>query len=138
MNAKQKLGHLTNSWYGYSLFAAVVSVLGIRASGLLSFAIGFGLTVAFNAVGFVISVAIVTFFGRKLLSGSGGTRLFLVVVSGLCTVLGALGTLGAAWLFLHDWSLATLLEIAASGAWTMLCARSFAVLGETDVRAHFV
>lgn len=138
MNAKQKITQLTNSWYGYSLFAAALSVLSIRASGVLSLAIGLTFSIAINVVGLVISIAIVTFFGRKLLASSRPTRLFLVVISGLCTLFGAFGTLAAAWGFLHLWSLSALLQIVLSAAWTMMCARSFAVLGETDVRAHFV
>lgn len=138
MNAKQKISQLTNSWYGYALFSAIVSFFTIRASGVVAFMIGLPFAIAFIAVGFVISVAITTFFGRKLLAGSSGTRLFLVVASGLFAVLGALGTLGGAWAFLHVWSLSALLQVVLSASSTMLCARSFAVLGETDVRAHFI
>src|SRR5262249_53132295 len=108
MSARQKINQLTNSWYGYSLFAAIVSVLSIRATGLFSLAIGLGFSVVINAIGLVVSIVIVTFFGRMLLAGSRLTRVFLVVASGLGAVLGALGTLGAAWTFLHVWSLAAL------------------------------
>lgn len=138
MNARQKIEQLTRSWYGYSVFAAVLSVLSLRASGVLSLTIGLGMSIAANAFGLVVSVAIVTFLGRRLVHRSAGTRLFLVVFSALFTVLGALGTLGGAWAFLHEWSLAALCGVVMTGACTMLNARSFRVLTETAVKAYFV
>lgn len=138
MTPRQKIEHLTRSWYGYSLFAALLSLLSIQASGVLSLAIGLGVSVVLNAIVLVISIAIVTFFGRKLIHRSSGTRLFLVVVSGLFCVLGALATLGAGWDFLRSWSLATLCNAVLMASCTMQNARSFRVLGETSVRAYFV
>jgi len=138
MNAKQKLEKLTNAWYGYALFTCVLSFFSIRASGMLAFAIGLGFTVVVSAIGLVISIAITTFFGRALIRRSAGTRAFLVFVSGLCTLLGVLGTLAAGWGFLTHWSIANLLTIVTAAAWTMMNARSFNVLTETGVRAYFV
>lgn len=138
MNAKQKIEQLTRSWYGYSVFAALLSVLSLRASGVLSLAIGLGISIVINAIGLAISIAFVTLLGRKLLHRSGGTRTFLVVFSGLFAVLGAIGTLSAGWEFLHDWSLATVCSIVLMGACTMLNARSFRVLTETSVKAYFI
>jgi hypothetical protein len=138
MTAKQKIEALTRSWYGYSVFAALVSVLAVRASGPLSLMIGLGLSVALNLVALVISVAIITFFGRKLLHKSNGTRIFLVVVSGLGTVLSVLGVTTSAWQFLHEWSLAAICSIVLGIGCVMLNARSFKVLTETGVRAYFV
>jgi len=138
MNAKQKIEQLTRSWYGYSVFAALLSVLSLRASGVLSLAIGLGLSIAMNAIGLAISIAIVTFLGRKLVHRSSATRTFLVVFSGLFCVLGALGTLGAGWQMLHEWSLASLCSLVMMAGSTTLNARSFRVLGETSVRAYFV
>ena len=116
MNARQKIEQLTRSWYGYSVFAAVLSVLGLRASGVLSLAIGLGISIAINAVGLAISIAIVTFFGRKLLHRSSATRTFLVVISALFTVLGVLATLSGGWEFLRSWSLATMMSSIAMTA----------------------
>jgi len=138
MNAKQKIEQLTRSWYGYSLFAAVVSLLGVRASGVLSLAVGLGISIVLNAIGLVISIAWVTFLGRRLVNRSSGTRMFLVVFSGIFSVLGALGTLSAAWDFLTSWTLASLCTVALGAASTMLNARSFRVLTDTSVRAYFV
>jgi|HubBroStandDraft_2_1064218.scaffolds.fasta_scaffold1512734_1 hypothetical protein len=138
MTARQKIEQLTRSWYGYSVFAAVLSVLSLRASGVLSLAIGLALSIVLNAIGLVVSLAVVTFLGRSLVNRSRGTRLFLVVFSGLFCVLGVLGTLGAGWDMLHSWSLASLCSLVMMASCTMLNGRSFRVLGETGVRAYFV
>jgi hypothetical protein len=138
MNAKQKIEQLTRSWYGYSLFAAVLSVLSLRTSGVLSLAVGLGISIVLNAIGLVISIAIVTFLGRKLLYRSSATRTFLVVFSALFFVLGALGTLGAGWDVLRSWSLASLCNLVMMASCTMLNGRSFRVLTETRVKAYFV
>ena len=138
MTPKQRIEALTRSWYGYSFFAAVLSVLSIHASGPLSLMVGLGLSIAINAVMLVLSLALVTFLGRKLANRSSGTRFFLVVVAGLGAVLGALGTLSGAWQFLHEWSIAAALNVVLLAACTMLNARSFRVLTDTAVRAYFV
>lgn len=138
MTPKEKLEQLTRTWYGYSVFAALVSVLSLRASGVLSLAIGLGVLIAVNAVGLVLGIAFQTWLGRKLVARSSGTRLFLVVFSGLFAVLGVLSTLTAAWAFLHEWSLAALGEVVLAAVATTLNARSFRVLNETAVRAYFV
>ncbi len=138
MTPKQKIEALTRSWYGYSLFAAVLAVLSIRASGPLSLMVGLGLSIAINGVLLVLSLALVAFLGRKLLHRSNGTRVFLVVVSGLGAVLGALGTLNGAWQFLQQWSIAAALNVLLLAACTMVNARSFRTLTETGTRSYFV
>ena len=139
MTPRQKLEQLTRSWYGYSVFAALVSVLSLQASGVLSLAIGLGVLIAVNAVGLAVSIAFQTWLGRKLVARSSGTRLFLVVFSGLFAVLGALSTLtrppGRSSTSGRSRPSA---RVALTAAATMLNARSFRVLGETSVRAYFV
>jgi hypothetical protein len=138
MNAKQKIEQLTRSWYGYALFAALLSVLSIRADGVLSLMIGLGLSIVLNAVGLVLSIAFTAWLGRRLLHRSNGTRLFLVVFSGLFSVLGTLGTLSGAWAFLTSWTLASACSVVLCASCTLLNFRSFRVLTETSVRAYFV
>ncbi|HTQ46840.1 MAG TPA: hypothetical protein VMI75_29000, partial [Polyangiaceae bacterium] len=58
--------------------------------------------------------------------------------SGIFTVLGALGVLGGVWAFLHEWSLASILDVVLMATCTMLNARSFRVLSDTGVRSYFV
>lgn len=139
MTPRQKIEGLTRSWYGYSVFAALLSVLSIRASGPLSLVIGLGLSIVLNTVGLVLSIAVITWLGRRLsVSRSNPVRLFLVVFSGLFTVLGALGVLGGLWAFLQEWSLASILNVVLMATCTMLNGRSFRVLTDTAVRSYFV
>jgi hypothetical protein len=138
MTPRQHLSSLTRSWYGYCVFAALLSVLSLRASGVLGLVFGLGISIALNAVMLLLSIAVVTFLGHKLERRSSLTRVFLVVFSALFTVLGVLGTLGSAWDFLHEWSLASICGIAMMASATMLNARSFRVLTMTAVRAYFV
>lgn len=53
-------------------------------------------------------------------------------------MLGALGVLSGAWAFLHEWSLAAILDVVLMATCTMLNARSFRVLTDTAVRSYFV
>jgi hypothetical protein len=138
MTAKQKIEGLTRSWYGYSLFAAILSVLSFSASGLFALAFGLGVSVVLNAVALVLSIAVVAFLGRKLVARSSATRMFLVVVSALVSVLGALATLEGVWTFFGAWSIASACSIVMAACCTMLNVRSFRVLTETSVRAYFV
>jgi uncharacterized membrane protein YgaE (UPF0421/DUF939 family) len=139
MTPRQKIEGLTRSWYGYSVFAALLSVLSIRASGPLSLIIGLGLSIVLNTIGLFISIAVITYLGRKLaVSRSNPVRLFLVIFSGLFTVLGVLGVLGGIWAFLHEWSLASICNVVLVATCTMLNARSFRVLKDTAVRSYFV
>lgn len=138
MNAKQKLEQLTRSWYGYAVFAAILSVLSIQASGALSLVIGLGLSIVVNAIGLVLSIAFTALLGRKLVNRSAATRTFLVIFSGLFCVLGILGTASAAWDMLHLRSLASLCSVVMLASCTVLNGRSFGVLRETAVRAYFV
>jgi hypothetical protein len=137
MNAKQKIERLTNAWYGYSVFSAVVSLFGLRASGPLAYAIGFGFSIAASVIALLVSLAIVTFFGRMLIGRSSATRTFLVFFSGLFTLLGVFGVFSSSWAFLQEWSLAALSSAVLSVAGTMMNLRSFRVLRETSVRAYF-
>jgi hypothetical protein len=138
MTAKQKIEGLTRSWYGYSLFAAILSVLSFSASGLFALAFGLGVSIALNAVALVFSIAVVAFLGRKLVTRSSATRTFLVVVSALFSALGALATLEGVWTFFGAWSIASACSIVMAACCTMLNVRSFRVLTETSVRAYFV
>jgi hypothetical protein len=137
MTARQKIEQLTRSWYGFAVFAALLSVLSLRASGLLSLAIGLGFSILLNAIGLLVSIAFVTFFGHQLRHRSRATRSFLIVFSALFTVLGALATLRTGWEFLGSWSFGLLLSVVLAGSATMLYARSFRVLTDKAVRAYF-
>jgi hypothetical protein len=139
MTPRQRIEGLTRSWYGYAAFAALLSVLSIRASGPLSLIIGLGLSIVINTIALVLSIAFIAWLGRKLaVSRSNPVRLFLVFFSGLFSVLGALGVLSGVWAFPHEWSLASIFNVVLMLTCTMLNAKSFRVLTDTAVRSYFV
>ena len=135
--AKQKLEKLSHSWYGYAVCATLFSVFGLRASGLVSLAIGFVVWAVICAIGLAISLAMMAFFSSRLQAGSAAMRSFLLFVSGLFTVLGVLSFLGEGRLFLQVWNLSILLQMAATGVSVWMYARSFAVLTDKQVRTFF-
>ena len=138
MKAKEKLESLSHSWMGYAVCSSLFSVFGLRASGMVSFAIGFTLWAVINAVLLAITLGVIAFFGRKLASGSSATRSFLIFVSGLFAVLGVLNLANEGRAFLSYWSLALILQMAATAVSVFMNARSFAILNSATVRAHFV
>lgn len=137
MQAKQKLEGLTNAWYGYALFTAVISIFSLRANGVFAMAVGLAMTIVLNAIVLAISIAIITFLGRALVGRSSATRTFLVVVSAIFTLLGILGTVSAAWDFLRYWSIPHLLSIVLAACSTFMNARSFNVLMDRSVKSYF-
>ena len=136
--AKQKLEKLSHSWYGYAVCATLFSVFGLRASGLVSLAIGFVVWAIICAVGLAISLGLMAFFSSRLQAGSSAMRSFLLFVSGLFTVLGVLSFIGEGKMLLAWFELSMLLQMAATGVSVWMYARSFAVLMDKQVRAHFV
>ena len=125
--AKQKIETLTNSWYGFTLFTGAMTLLN-RDFGVWS--------IATTAMGVLFNLFIVWFIGRKLLNKSGFTRVLLIVVSGLASVLGALGTAKLGWAFLNEWSLSLLFAAFFTGASVVMHARSFRVLTDSSVKAY--
>ena len=112
MTAKEKLEGLTHSWMGYAVCSALFSIFGLRATGLVTFAIGFGLWAAISAGFLVVTLALMMFLGNRLVAKSSFTRWFLVVVSAL----GVVGGLGNLWnegrFFLHFISFGLLVQMA--------------------------
>ncbi len=127
MSAKQKIESLTNSWYGYMFFGALLNVW----NG------GFGIiNLTWSALSFAFMCLLVFFFGRRLQNRSSMTRFFLVCVSGLFTVLGALGTARMGWAFVQTWQIGTLLYAAGLGLSAYMYGRSFRVLTDAGVKAY--
>jgi len=137
MNGKQKLEKLSHTWYGYAVCATLFSVFGLRASGLVSLAIGFAVWAIICAVGLVISLGMMAFFSSRLQAGSSAMRSFLLFTSGLFSVLGVLSFVSEARMFFDWWELSMILQMAATGVSVWMYARSFAILMDKDVRAHF-
>lgn len=126
--ARQKIEGLTNSWYGYAAFCAFVSFWK-NGIGFFSLLLTLG--------SFVFSVLLTWFIGRRLLAKSSLTRVIIVVLSGLSTVLGTLGVAKMGWTFLHTWSFDLLVHAAFVTLGVTMNARSFNVLMDKSVKAYF-
>ena len=128
MNAKQKIENLTHTWYGFTVFMGAVTLL---VNGIGFFSI---LGAAFSTVfSLVVSFA----FGRLLLGGSSLTRILLVVFSAIGVVLGVLGVGQTIYTFFGDWSLSLLGYAALGIAGVSVNVKSFRVLTDATVKAHF-
>lgn len=152
MTARAQIEKLTNTWYGYHAFMAIVglvlgfttsvssgvsslfdlSLLGVVASGV------FGIFSAVMTVGWlVVTLALTAFFGNRLLNKSGFWRLFLMLFSAVFIFFGVLGVLTNAWGFLGAWSLAKLFALGASAMNVYMLWTSWKVLTSSEVKSYF-
>jgi predicted permease len=128
MDGKSKIEALTNSWYGFALFASIYSVL---TNGLGFFTILFALgSTAF-------SFFLTWFIGRRLLKKSSLTRVICIVVSGISSVLGTLGTAKTGLAFFNEWSISLLLTAVFGVIVVTMHVRSFRVLTSSEVKAYY-
>lgn len=128
MGAKAKLETLTNTWYGFVLFSAVVNFLanGIGLWSIISSVIGLG-----------FSLAWVWFLGNRLQNKSGFWRFTLIVASGIMSGLSILGALKAGWTFVHVWDFSFVMKAAAAALSGWIMAKSFRTLTDSSVKAYF-
>ena len=126
--ARQKIEGLTNSWYGYAVFGAVLS--------LWNNGIGFFSLIG-TAGSFVFSVLLTWFIGRRLLAKSTLTRLIMVIVTGLSSLFGTLGVARMGWTFFQTFSLSILVYAALSAVVVYMNVKSFRVLTDKSVKAYF-
>lgn len=130
MSGKAKIEALTNAWYGYTLFAALVN--------LVSAVLGSGLF-AFLTVPFVIGVSLFSLFltwgiGKLLLARSGLTRFVLLVLSPIALLIGALSL----WRFASSpWSLGAIAAAVITGCGVWMQLRSLRTLLDKNVKAYF-
>jgi hypothetical protein len=152
MTARAQIEKLTNTWYGYYAFMAVVSLvlsfttsvsggvsalfdlslLGVAASGL-----GGIISMVMTVGWFVITLLMAAFFGNRLLAKSGFWRLFLLLFSAVFMFFGVLGVLGGAWQFLSSWSLGKLLAVGSSALNVYMLWSSWKVLTSSEVKSYF-
>jgi hypothetical protein len=125
MTAKQKIEELTNGWYGFALFAGLISLV---KSGIGVF------TLFFIAGVTLFNIALAWFLGRRLVARSSLTRLVLIVVSVLSTIAGVLG-IGN--LVFGSWSFGTLLDAALLIGSLVMNLRSFRTLTGSTVKTYF-
>jgi hypothetical protein len=138
MSARRKLETLTHAWYGYAVFVTALSFAElVLGGGIFGIIFGFLPWLFISGIGLVLSILISHWLGALLLARSGGVRFVLVLLSGLCTVLGVFGAASAAWGFLTTFRLGALVHAVVITASTYMNARSFKTLNESDVRAYF-
>jgi hypothetical protein len=128
MTARQKIESLTNAWYGFSLIAAGIA---LAQSGIGLFSI------VWSALSLAVTFFVVWFIGRRLLAKSSLTRVVMLVISGVGTVLGCLATAKLGWAFLHDWSIWLLVSAFMSATAVGMYIRSWRTLTDVSVKAYF-
>ena len=128
MTARQKIEGLTNSYYGYAVFGAAVSLWN-NGIGLFSL-IG-------TAFSFVFSVLLTWFIGRRLLAKSSLTRVLLVVLTGIFSVLGSISVAKMGWTFFQTMSLSVLLYTGLVAVGVYMNIKAFRVLTDSSVKAYF-
>ena len=128
MTATQKIEGLTNSWYGYAVFGAALS--------LWNNGIGFFSLIG-TAASFVFSIFLTWFIGRRLLKRSSLTRLLMVLITAVSSVLGSIGVAKMGWNFFQTFSLSTLVYGALTAVAVYMNVKSFRVLTDTSVKAYF-
>lgn len=128
MTAREKIEGLTNSYYGYAVFGAAVS--------LWNNGIGFFSLIG-TAFSFVFSVLLTWFIGRRLLAKSSLTRVILVVLTGIFSVLGSVSVAKMTWTFVQTMSFSVLLTAALVAVGVYMNVKSFRVLTDKSVKAYF-
>ena len=128
MTATQKIEGLTNSYYGYAVFGAAVS--------LWNNGIGFFSLIG-TAFSFAFTVFLTWFIGRRLLAKSSLTRVVLVLLTGIFSVLGSVGVAKLGWTFFQTMSLSLLLHTALIGVGVYMNIKAFRVLTDKSVKAYF-
>ena len=127
MTATQKIEGLVNSWYGYAVFGAALS--------LWNNGIGF-FPLMGTAASFVFSIFLTWFIGRRLMNKSSLMRLIMVVVTGLSSVFGSVATAKMGWSFFQTYSVGVLLYSALLAVGVYMNVKSFRVLTDKSVKAY--
>ncbi|MDB4935258.1 MAG: hypothetical protein JWP87_2230 [Labilithrix sp.] len=128
MTASQKIESLTNSYYGYAVFGAAVSLWnnGIGFFSLLG-----------TAASFLFSVFLTWFIGRRLLAKSSLTRIVLVLLTGIFSVLGTVGVAKMGWTFFQTMSFSLLVYAGFASIGVYMNVKAFRVLTDSSVKAYF-
>ena len=127
-SAKEKIEGLTNSWYGYAVFGALLS--------LWNNGIGFFSLIG-TAGSFLFSIILTWFIGRRLLARSSLTRVLLIALTAISSVLGSVAVAKMGYTFFQTWSLSVILYAGLTAVGVYMNARSFKVLTDKSVKAYF-
>ena len=128
MTARQKIEGLTNSWYGYAVFGALLS--------LWNNGIGFFSLIG-TAASFLFTVFLTWFIGRRLLNKSALTRVILICFTSIASLLGTYGAAKMGWTFIQTFSISALVYTGFLAVHVYMHARSFKVLTDKSVKAYF-
>lgn len=128
MTATQKIEGLTNSWYGYAVFTSALA-LWDRGIGIFSFLV--------TLFGFGVSCLIAWFFGNRLKNKSSFWRAILLIGSTLAMALGAISSVKMGMSLFSSFSLSTLFTMGIAVVGTTMNLKTFRVLTDSQVRAHF-
>ena len=126
--ARQKIEGLTNSWYGFAVFMSLLSLWrgGIGFFSLLG-----------TAGSFIFTIFLTWFIGRRLLAKSSLMRLFLIVVTGVISVMDTVGVAQMGLTFFRTFSFSALAYVGVLGIHLYMNARSFRVLTDKSVKLYF-
>jgi hypothetical protein len=151
MTARERIQKMTHTWYGFTVFAAVASVVQVAlwpfSPGLLFSPMKLAFTFVGAAFGIVVAILLNLFcaaiglgvaylLGRGLLARSSLTRLVLLVLSPIAALFGAYSALTLAWAGLTSFSLSTLVGAAVTAIAVTLYVRSFQLLTDPAIKAY--
>ena len=127
MSGKAKIESLTNTWYGYAVFSAALSLLsnGIGFFSLLAR----GTWLAFALFG-------VFMIGRSLTKKSALVRAILICITSVMSVMGAVATGKMALSLMQSFELSTLATTAISAASVYMMGKSLKTLLDPQVKAY--
>jgi hypothetical protein len=128
MTGKAKIEGLTNTWYGFTAFSALASIL---ANGIGIWSIGSAV------VGMFFWWIVTWFLGRALVKKSSLVRSLLLLVSALFLVLGALSAGRSTLKFFSAWELNLLVTAFYSAVSAWMYGKSFRTLTDPSVKAYF-
>ena len=128
MSATQKIDGLVNSWYGYAVFTSALA-LWDRGLGVFSFIV--------TLFGFGVSILISWFLGNRLKNKSSLWRALLLIGSTLSVLFGGYKTISMGMSLFSSFSIGTLLTVAIAAIGTTMSLKTFRVLTDSQVKAHF-
>ena len=130
MDGKAKIEALTNAWYGYTLFAGLVNVVGALLGARVFGFVAIPIVVAFS----VFSLFVAWVIGRLLLNRSRLTRLVVLVLSAFGLLLNA----GGMWRYAAGpWNVALVPTVLVMGSAMWMQLRTLRTLLDRRVTRYF-
>ncbi len=83
-----------------------------------------------------VSFLVIFFLGRRLIKKSNLTRMVLLLVSGLLSILGGVAAVKTSMTFVQTWQFSLLFTVGYSAISTWMYGRSFRVLMDGSVKQY--